>query len=134
MPAVATTTLSVYAPPASGLPFLSVIIQLGREGNPLVTPFATKLEAEAFNRDMVDELCGDGRSQIYQTPGAAHPSSSSSTFLAVVLGSHLPVKAGVPGEGAKPPTHALQKRRSDAELPRREPDTSNVSNLQPKVE
>ena len=48
----AAATVSIYEPPSSGLPFLSVIIRPGQENNPLVTAFATLAEAEAFNRDM----------------------------------------------------------------------------------
>ncbi len=51
-----TTTVSIYEPPSSGLPFLSVIIRPGQENNLLVTAFATLSEAEAFNREMNAEI------------------------------------------------------------------------------
>ncbi len=52
----AAATLSIYEPPSSGLPFLSVIIRPGQENNPLVTAFATLSEVEAFNREMTAEI------------------------------------------------------------------------------
>ena len=53
---VIDTIFSVYAPPTSGLPFLSVIIAPKRLRDPLVTPFETAVEAEAFNLEMKIEL------------------------------------------------------------------------------
>ena len=56
MPPEIETVFSVYSPPKSGMPFLSVITQPGREQEPLVTLFATQVEAEAFNLEMAAEL------------------------------------------------------------------------------
>jgi hypothetical protein len=55
------TTVSVYAPPTSGLPFLSVIIKPGRAEDPLVTAFPTAVEAEAFNLEVKAELSNKAR-------------------------------------------------------------------------
>lgn len=54
------TLFLIYAPPAAGLPFLSVIFKACRRYNPLVTSFATAAEAEAFNHEMRIEM---GRSR-----------------------------------------------------------------------
>ena len=54
--ATKATSLLVYAPPVSGSPYLSVITWPGQESSPLVTSFATELEAETFNREMSIEL------------------------------------------------------------------------------
>jgi len=57
--AAEATSLLVYAPPVSGSPYLSVITWAGQENGPLITSFATRLEAEAFNREMSAELSSD---------------------------------------------------------------------------
>jgi hypothetical protein len=52
--------LTVYDPPSHGLPYLSVIFIPGVE-DPVVTPFATAAQAEAFNKASAAKLMSENK-------------------------------------------------------------------------
>jgi hypothetical protein len=52
--------LVVYDPPSPGLPYLSAIFIPGVE-DPVVTPFATAAQAEAFNKASAAKLLRENK-------------------------------------------------------------------------